>query len=98
MVPGAGEPNYDSFVASPYQTRRERREHEVHSLLDKLQPDTIVLDPQSVGNIKLDPKQVVAQKKEQQRAAAAAIVGVRAVVPRFRLLRWWRRRGDVVLA
>jgi len=74
LVPGAGEPNYDSFVASPYQTRRERREHEVHSLLDKLQPDTIVLDPQSVGNIKLDPKQVVAQKKEQQRAAAAAIV------------------------
>ena len=30
-------------------------------------------------------------------AAAAAIVGVRAAVPRFRL-RWWRRRGDVVLA
>ena len=74
LIPGAGEANYDSFVANPYQTRNERREQEVRSLLEKLQPDTIVLDPQSVGNIKLDPKQVVAQKKEQQRQAQAARV------------------------
>ena len=49
LVPGAGEPNFDSYVANPFQSRRERQEQEVHMLLDKLQPDTIVLDPDSIG-------------------------------------------------
>ncbi len=46
---GAGEPNFDSLVANPYASLKERREQEVAHLLDKLQPDTIVLDPDTIG-------------------------------------------------
>lgn len=51
MVPGAGEPNFDSYVADPYQRVKARQEQEVHLLLDKLQPDMIVLDPTTIGQV-----------------------------------------------
>lgn len=46
---GAGEPNFDSFVSNPYQSKKERQEQEVVQLLDKLQPATIVLNPDIIG-------------------------------------------------
>jgi hypothetical protein len=52
LVPGAGEPNFDSWVANPYQSIKERQQQEVAQLLDKLQPDTICLDPDAVGKVR----------------------------------------------
>ena len=53
MIPGSGEPNLDSMehFTNPYMDNAQRREAEVRSLLEKLRPDMIALDPDVIGSI-----------------------------------------------
>jgi len=77
LVPGAGEPNFDSWVANPLASLRERRAQEVAQLLDKLQPDTISLDPGGaggVGALAREPAAVAAERSAEASAANAARV------------------------
>mmetsp|Transcript_20412 Transcript_20412/g.44653 ORF Transcript_20412/g.44653 Transcript_20412/m.44653 type:complete len:546 (-) Transcript_20412:382-2019(-) len=73
VVPGAGEPNFDSFVANPFSTTGQRREQEVHQLLDKLPPETIMLNPENIGRVAVDPKEVQMEKRREAMEAELAM-------------------------
>ncbi|KFB39615.1 hypothetical protein ZHAS_00007056 [Anopheles sinensis] len=51
IVPGSGEPNFDTFEANPYQSKTQRREEEVHSLLDKVPAEFIALNPNQIDEV-----------------------------------------------
>ncbi|KAI1329318.1 WD40-repeat-containing domain protein [Xylariaceae sp. FL0255] len=57
IVPGAGEPNMDVLEINPFETVKERQDNEVRSLLNKLSPDMIALDPTFIGNLDLSSEQ-----------------------------------------
>ncbi len=78
LVPGSGEPNLDSWVADPYAGQRARREGEVRALLDKLPPDSIVLDPASIGRVAREPKAVREAAAAAAKAASEAANAARA--------------------
>ncbi|GJN03619.1 hypothetical protein PR202_ga21084 [Eleusine coracana subsp. coracana] len=73
IVPGSGEPNFDTFVDNPYETTKQKREKEVHALLDKLPPETIMLNPNMIATVRPPKKKEKKNKKEIEEEMEEAI-------------------------
>ncbi|KAL2554610.1 Transducin/WD40 repeat-like superfamily protein [Forsythia ovata] len=73
LIPGSGEPNFDSWVANPFETSKQRKEREVHSLLDKLPPETIMLNPTKIGSVKPTRKKEKPAKQEIEAELEGAV-------------------------
>jgi U3 small nucleolar RNA-associated protein 7 len=74
IVPGSGEPNVDTseYHTNPAQDAKQRREQEVRSLLDKLSPTMIGLDPDQVGGVEeSDPHRRLARMQDLAEQANA---------------------------
>ena len=69
-IPGSAWANYDSYEANPYQTKKQRQEQEVHMLLEKLRPDTIMLNPHEIGIIDKAAAEVINKEQMEEKAAA----------------------------
>ncbi|KAK4403997.1 putative U3 small nucleolar RNA-associated protein 7 [Sesamum angolense] len=79
LIPGSGEPNFDTWVANPFETRKQRNEKEVRSLLDKLPPETIMLDPTKIGSMRPTRKKEHPTKKEREEEKEAAVEGAKSI-------------------
>lgn len=65
LMPGSGEPNYDALEDNPYETTKQRREHEVHSLLEKIPPELITLNPHEIIGVDAPTLQEKVDAKRQ---------------------------------
>lgn len=66
IIPGAGEANYDALELNPYESAKQRQEGEVRSLMNKLAPDTISMDPSFIGTVNKEARTVRLSREELQ--------------------------------
>ncbi|EPX72123.1 U3 snoRNP-associated protein Utp7 [Schizosaccharomyces octosporus yFS286] len=67
IIPGSGEPNYDSYENDPFASKKQRQETEVRQLLEKLRPEMISLRPEFIGNVDRAAPSLRKQEAEEEK-------------------------------
>jgi len=110
IVPGAGMANFDTLADNPFETKRQRREKEVHSLLEKLQPDSIMLDASRIGSLdrakvkeymddskRRQEEEALKAKKEKKKMRGKQKVGNRMKRKQLKQGKWQRVQTEARL-
>lgn len=69
LVPGSGIANFDAYEANPFETSKQRRERQIHGLLEKLDPQTISLKIDTIGDIDTAAPEVREQETKEMMEA-----------------------------
>ncbi|DBA04813.1 TPA: hypothetical protein N0F65_004450 [Lagenidium giganteum] len=69
VIPGSGEPNFDTYEANPYENAKQRGESEVRALLEKIRPEMITLDPTMIGKVDRNAAEEQMKKSEMMQKA-----------------------------
>ncbi|PFH51665.1 hypothetical protein AMATHDRAFT_74739 [Amanita thiersii Skay4041] len=88
LVPGVGEPNFDSREADPFENKKAKREREVKGLLEKIQPDMITLDSELIGSLAPPSKRTTSSDPNAPATSGEPRIEIEyARLPRYERLR-----------
>jgi len=67
VIPGSGEANFDTFEANPFETKKQKRNSEIHKLLEKIPYTMINLHSEAlVNSIDTRSKDVIDKEKQNE--------------------------------
>lgn len=66
IIPGSGEPNFDTFENNPYRTKKQRQTSETKSLLEKIPSEMITLDSNQINQVDTRSRSIIERERKEE--------------------------------